>query len=204
MMVSHVGTSGILIGTAVCTLFFVPAHGSAQDSRSVSCTEVSDLSPFVDLVRCANQGFATAQYHLGIINSAGLGVTRDEAEAVRLYRLAAEQGLAGAQVSLGIMNARGRGVPRDYEKAMEWYLMAAEQGDATAQFNIGLMYASGMGVPIDAVFQHMWYRISAANGFEAGRSGIDRVQRRMTSEQIAEAERLAGEWLAEHPQDGAN
>ena len=203
MMVSHVGTSGILIGTAVCTLFFVPAHGSAQDSRSVSCTEVSYLSPFMDVVRCAQQGFATAQYLLGIINSAGLGVTKDEAEAVRLYRLAAEQGLAGAQVSLAIMNAHGRGVPLDYAKAMEWYLMAAEQGDATAQFNIGQLYAFGTGVPVDPVFQHMWYSISSAHGFEAAGS-VNRVQRRMTPAQLAEAQRLSREWLAEHPQAGGN
>ena len=105
-MESREGTSGVLIGAAVCTLFLV-AHGTAQDSLSVSCLLARYL-PFADLVRCAEQGVAAAQYHLGII-------TTDEAEAVRLYRLAAEQGLAGAQVTLGRMNANGSGgVPLDY------------------------------------------------------------------------------------------
>ena len=36
MMVSRGGAFGILIGAVVGTLFLVPAHGSAQDSLSVS------------------------------------------------------------------------------------------------------------------------------------------------------------------------
>ena len=45
----------------------------------------------------AEQGFATAQYNLGVMYDKGEGVLKDEAEAVRWFQLAAEQGNATAQ-----------------------------------------------------------------------------------------------------------
>jgi TPR repeat protein len=45
------------------------------------------------------QGFAVAQFNLGVMYSDGQGVPQNDAEAVRWYRLAAEQGHAGAQFS---------------------------------------------------------------------------------------------------------
>ena len=62
MMVSRGGAFGILIGAVVGTLFLVPAHGSAQDSLSVSCAYLGVSSPLEDVTRCAEQGFVQAQY----------------------------------------------------------------------------------------------------------------------------------------------
>ena len=47
----------------------------------------------------------------------GRGVTRDDGEALRWFRLAAEQGDADAQFNLGVMYENGRGVTRDDGKA---------------------------------------------------------------------------------------
>ena len=44
----------------------------------------------------------------------GDGVPRDEAEAVRGYRIAADQGYAEAQFSLGAAYRDGAGVPKDH------------------------------------------------------------------------------------------
>ncbi len=43
-----------------------------------------------------------AQYNLGICYANGQGVTKDEAEAVKWYRKAAEQNHAMAQYNLGV------------------------------------------------------------------------------------------------------
>ena len=57
-----------------------------------------------DVTACAEeQGDASAQAFLGLMYARGWIVTRDDAEAVRWYRLAAEQGDAGAQYGLGTM-----------------------------------------------------------------------------------------------------
>ena len=57
----------------------------------------------------------------------GEGVPQDDAEAARLYRLAADQGNALAQGILGDMHATGRGVPQDYVEAHMWANLAAAQ-----------------------------------------------------------------------------
>ena len=87
----------------------------------------------------AEQGDATAQYQLGLRYSIGIGVPKDDAEAVRWYRKAAEQGNANAQFNLGLMYYNGEGVPQDYQEAVSWFRLAAEQGDASAQFNLGVI-----------------------------------------------------------------
>ena len=57
----------------------------------------------------------------------GVGVTKDDAEALRWFRLAAEQGHAQAQFNLGIMYNTGRGVPQDNVSAHMWLNLAAAQ-----------------------------------------------------------------------------
>ena len=79
--------------------------------------------------------------NLGSIHvySNGEGVPKDDREAVKWYRRAAEQGDASAQFNLGVMarDSNGEGVPEDDREAVKWYRRAAEQGDASAQFNLG-------------------------------------------------------------------
>ena len=164
MMVSRGGAFGILIGAVVGTLFLVPAHGSAQKSLSVSCAYLGVSSPLEDVTRCAEQGFAQAQYTRGVMYANGVGVAEDDTEAVRWYRLAAEQGNARAQSSLGWMYANGEGVPEDDAEAARWYRLAAEQGDYSAQGNLARLYAIGEGVPEDDVEAVRWYRLAAEQG----------------------------------------
>ena len=94
----------------------------------------------------------------------GEGVSEDDAEAARWYRMAAEQGDAGAQYNLGVRYANGEGVPEDDAEAARWYRMAAEQGDADAQYNLGVRYATGEGVPEDDAEAVRWYRMAAEQG----------------------------------------
>jgi TPR repeat protein len=62
----------------------------------------------------------------------GRGVAQDDAEAVRLYRLAAAQGHARAQNNLGFMFEDGLGVAKDTAEAIRLYRLAAAQGVAAA------------------------------------------------------------------------
>ena len=133
MMVSRDGAFGLLMSAAVGTLFFVPAHGSAQDSLSVSCADVYSRSPLEDLTRCVEQGHAGAQSALGLKYASGAGVPEDDVEAVRWYRLAAEQGYAEAQWLLGSMYGDGDGVPQDDVLAYMWFDVSSAQGHGSAQ-----------------------------------------------------------------------
>jgi len=70
---------------------------------------------------------------------------RDDAEAEKWYRKAAEQGRAEAQNNLGLMYVLGRGVPQDDAKAVKWFCSAAEQGYTPAQNNLAEMRRQGRG-----------------------------------------------------------
>ncbi len=172
-MVGRHGASGILIGAAVGTLVLVPAHGSAQDSLSVSCADIDFGSPLSDVLSCALREQAFAQHILGRWYDTGdYGLTEDDEEAVRWYRLAAEQGNAGGQSALGSMYARGEGVPEDDTEAVRWYRLAAEQGWVNAQYNLGLMYADGEGVPEDDEEAVGWYRLAAEQGYASAQTNL--------------------------------
>ncbi len=89
---------------------------------------------------------------------------QDDAEAVRLYRLAAAQGDADAQYNLGAMFEKGQGVAKDDAEAVRLYRIAAAQGHARAQCKLGFMFAKGRGVAKDDTEAVRLYRLAAAQG----------------------------------------
>ena len=95
----------------------------AAFSASISAQQES----LEELRAQAEQGHASAQYNLGVTYDEGLGVSEDDAEAVRWYRLAAGQGHSTAQYNLGVMYANGRGVPQHDVTAHMWFNLAASR-----------------------------------------------------------------------------
>ena len=73
-------------------------------------------------------------------------------------------------------------------------IQQASQGDAAAQTNLGSMYGSGQGVPQNYVQAHMWYNLAAAQGDAEGTKNRDLVAKKMTPQQIAQAQELARNW----------
>ena len=147
--------------------------------------------------KAAKQGHADAQYELGKVYLHGSGVAQDNREAVRWWREAAEQGHAMAQFNLGASYNIGQGVVQDYSEAVRWYRQGAEQGLAEAQFGLGGAYQFGWGVPEDLVYAHKWYNLAGSQGYTVAQENRRDVERRMTREQVAEAQRLAREWMRE-------
>ena len=149
----------------------------------------------------AAEGDARAQSMLGLLYYHGQGVPRDLSEALTWFRAAADQDDPTALFYLGLMFAEGQGVPQDKAEAAKWFHRAADLGEARAQYNLGLFYAEGAaGVP-DNVSAHLWFNLAAAH-FPASATGDrdaavnfrDLVARKMTRDQIAEAQKLAREW----------
>lgn len=120
----------------------------------------------------------------------------DYATALKLWQPLADQGNATAQNNIGVMYDLGRGVPQDYAEALRWYKLAAAQGDAKAQYNLAAYYGNGQGVPQDNVKAHLWFNLAAAKGEPAAAMYRDVVARKMTPQQIAEAQKRARECLA--------
>jgi uncharacterized protein len=148
--------------------------------------------------QAAEQELAGAQSSLGALYAAGKGVPQDYSEALGWYRKAADKGDPVGQTLLGSMYDQGQGVPQDYAEAVRWYRKAADQGLAQAQRMLGLMYGQGQGIPQDYVQAHLWLNLAASreNGDAHSKDAAlrDEIAAQMTSQQLAEAQRLAGEW----------
>lgn len=113
----------------------------------------------------AEGGNTFAQTSIGYMLSQGLGVMKNEREAIKWYEKAAAKGDSDAQYNLGSMYERGRGTKQDYQKAFEWYSKSAEQGNAFAQANLGSLYYNGNGVELDYKKALYWYTESAEQGY---------------------------------------
>jgi len=57
------------------------------------------------------------------------------------------------------------------------------------------MYTNGQGVPQDFVQAHMWFNLAASKEYAAAQKGRDSVAEKMSPAQLAEAQRLATDWL---------
>jgi TPR repeat protein len=73
-------------------------------------------------------GTSRAVTNLAWMYAQGLGIPKDLAEAIRLYKAVAKFELR-AQLELGRIYARGMGVPNDPGEALRWYSAAAARED---------------------------------------------------------------------------
>lgn len=122
----------------------------------------------------------------------------------------AEKGSSMAQRTLGERFAMGtEGVTKDMNQAVFWWQKAANKGDAVAQYYLGQVYSQGVAVPQDWVQSHMWFSLAASSKKETvaamqqkkqAESSKKTAEANMTQKQIEEAQALAQEWLAKHPQ----
>ena len=67
-----------------------------------------------------------------------------------------------------------------------------------ALFHLGLQYAIGRGVEADPVIAHKWFNLAALRGNEAAKEYRAELASEMSRKQIAEAQKLAREWLRGH------
>jgi TPR repeat protein len=79
--------------------------------------------------------------------------------------------------------------------ALSQYETDAKQGRADALYNLGLAYSTGQGVSVDFVAAHKWFNLAAMKGVELAKSWRAQISAEMNAGQIAEAQKLAREWL---------
>lgn len=152
------------------------------------------------LLPLAAEGNSDAQVIVGEIFYHEREGQRDDAQALKWFKLAADKDHPVAQLHLGEMYAQGHGLPQDVSEGVRWYQLAAEQGHPKAQYNLGVAYAKGEGIPLDRVKAHMWFnlatsRLTADSSNRALASkNRDFMAGQMTQEELNSAQRLAREW----------
>ena len=71
-------------------------------------------------------------------------------------------------------------------------------GTPDALFELGLMHCAGREGALDLVNAHKWFNLAAMRGNEAAKRYRMEISGEMSRSEIAEAQRLAREWLARH------
>ncbi len=103
------------------------------------------------LRRLGDGGNAYIMYRLGRMYAAGIGVARDENEAVRWYRKGANAGNLQATTALAIALLEGRGTGKDPQEAVRLLKLAADKDNLDAMYRLGALYAQGAIVSKDAL-----------------------------------------------------
>lgn len=68
-------------------------------------------------------------------------------------------------------------------------------GSPDALFELGLMYSTGKELDPDLVIAHKWFNLAALKGNEAAKDYRMELSREMSKVEVAEAQKLAREWL---------
>jgi TPR repeat protein len=84
------------------------------------------------------------------------------------------------------------------ETSMDQAELAAQTAMPDALFELGMLYATGRDVAANLVVAHKWFNLAAARGNSSALNYRVEVAREMSFEQIAEAQKLAREWLQTH------
>jgi TPR repeat protein len=122
------------------------------------------LTAFSEAMKRADKGDSRAMTLIAEIYANGLGVSLDEAKAVRWYKLAAARGDRDALFALGIFHMTRRGGLHDRAEAAKLFDAAAKLGSAPAAYDLGLLYLEGHQFQQDFCHAADLFKIAAREG----------------------------------------
>ena len=141
----------------------------------------------------ADAGSIDAMMALAPLLRSGLGdAVKNDAEAARWYRKAAELGNADAMDVLGSFYESGFGFAKDEAEAARWYRKSADLGHAEAMNDLGILYVNGRGVAKDDAEAARWFRKAADLGNADAMYRLGLYTKGMG---VAKDDAEAGRWL---------
>lgn len=174
----------------ICLVILFPLLCHASDYAKA----MFDAGKLDELGKAAQSGDVEAMFYFGSCYSDGIGVPKNEAEALKWYQKAAEAGGQKGMTILALMYGSGVGAPKNDVESTKWFRKLAESGDRKSMHELGRKYVEGTVVPTDLVQAYKWFDLAAARGNQASVTIIDKLAKVMTSEQILEAKKLSREW----------
>jgi len=151
------------------------------------------------LLLAAKQNYVAAQYDLGRVYAHRVsmgsgafeqGYVPDHAEALKWLRLAANNGQTEARKIITELET-----PTPDDELHEWLdelRTEANKDDQSAQRELGLHFCEVK--PQDYICAYLWISLAAAQGDKRAIKAGETIKQRMTSAQIAAAQKLAHEW----------
>ena len=177
------------------------AKENANFEAGVAAHQAGELTlAYKEFLAAAKEGHADSQFNVALMYEQGIGVEKDEKEAVVWYGKAASQGNAAAQFNLAVLYENGRGTNIDFAKANEWYRKASVQGDALAIGNLGMLYVRGQGVKENKVVGAallLWSATLDPSPQNHAKQNLA-TTRGLTTEMIVAAQELSKEFSAKN------
>ena len=100
------------------------------------------------------------------MNEIGLGIPRNVANAIALYKKAADQNIVAADARLGELYLNGDSVTPDFSQAKSYLRQAAYHADSRSAMLLGQMYRAGIGTPVDQMQAYAWSEVASLEGNE--------------------------------------
>lgn len=123
-----------------------------------------DRAAVWQFTQLADQNNPAAQYWLGHMTELGLGVPRDAAKSIELYKKAAAQDDVAAELRLGEIYVYGDLVAPDFALARSYLEKAAHHGNARAAMLLGQIYRLGLGTGVDLKEAYAWSEVATIEG----------------------------------------
>ncbi len=179
----------------------LPSAGEAEENfaAGIAAYQANNLPlAFQEFQAAAKKGHADSQFNLGLMYEQGIGVGRNETQAVAWYEKSATQGNSAAQFNLGVLYENGRGTKVDFARANKWYRSASVQGDPLAIGNLGMLYIRGDGVPVNKIAGVALLFVSATMDPSPDNHARRNITgtRGLSGEMIAAAQTLSGQMSA--------
>ena len=157
-------------------LTFLSLSASALTFVDVQKSDIKTQIEFFNVTKkTASEGDVKAQFDLGCCYSTGVGVEKNQQEAFKWWKKAAEQDRECAQ-KLGALYFFGLfNVKKDIREVVKWWKKAAEQGDVNAQCGLGFCYEKGIyGLEKNQQEAVKWYRKAAEQGDSSAQFNLGR------------------------------
>jgi TPR repeat protein len=128
---------------------------------------------FEETQKSAKGGDVQAQVKLGQMYFRGENVAKDDKNALRWYKAAADKDYPEAQYLVGFMYENGFGVKKDVDIASQYYIAAAAKGNSDAQFALGNIYLAKE----DIANATLWFNQARGSNHALANEAADEIVR---------------------------
>jgi TPR repeat protein len=135
-----------------------------KDDKKIAASNTTAVDWFR---KSAEQGYAPAQFELGLAYNEGVGgLTKDLNTAHSWFLKSAKQGYPPAEYNVAVIYLEGIGVQQNDTEAAVWMQKAATQDYPAAEYALGMLYKSGQGVAIDDAQSQYWLDKARQHGYQ--------------------------------------
>jgi TPR repeat protein len=141
---------GIVVVVLVALSQAFEQYGSYKFKKGLAAFEQKDYGAAKSNFNSAEvESQGRAEFYLATMNRDGLGMPKNQQDAIAWFEKAFQQGTPAAGLALAILYGDDKSGVADEVKATSWYLKAADAGNLTSMCYGGYRLITGVGTKVD-------------------------------------------------------